>query len=99
MSQQCALAAKKANGILCCIRWSYHEQIEESGPSSPLLSTDEATPGVQCPVLGMSVQEKDIEALEHVQRRAMKLVRVLEHKSYEEQLREMRFFSLEEAQG
>ena len=32
---------------------------------------------------------KDIEAMEHVQKRAMKLVKVLEHKSYEEWLREV----------
>ena len=39
--------------------------------------------------------ERDIEALEHVQRGAVKLGRSLKHKFYEEQLRELKLFNLE----
>jgi len=69
-------------------------QQEQGSDRSSVLSPGEATPRVLYSALGPSLQ-KDIEVLECIQRRATKLVRGLENKSYEERLRKLGLFSLE----
>ena len=82
MSQQCVLAAQKANCVLGCIKKGVARREREM--IVPLYSALLKPHLEYCVQAWCSQYRKDMELLERIQRRATKMIRGQEHHSCEE---------------
>jgi len=89
MSQQCTLAAQKANGTPGCINRGVASR-ERKGIVPHYAALMRPHPESCIQACGSQLM-KDMELLERVQRRTTKMIRGLEHLSYENRLRELGF--------